>query len=251
MSEIIYPLNDFIGCVRITNKHSNPLLAVVNAARVSYNTEKEETDARDEKLSKFLWEHRHTSPFRHNFYTISIKAPLFVFRQWWKHQVAAPWLNIEGADTECAIDISAIEIDTDGAPSWNEVSGRYVKLDPEFYIPNTFRSNAGHANKQASSADESWGPEVHEELREDYARDCREAYAKYQSRLEFGVAREQARMLLPQNIYTSCVWTPSLQALLHFFELRCKDDAQWEIRRYAWAIRDLIQSDLNTLGIEL
>ena len=107
----------------------------MNAARVSYNTEKV-ADEKDQKLAKFLWNHNHSSPFRHAFYTFKIKAPLCVMRQWWKHQVGAPWVTVETEDGQSVnIDISAMFIDSDGSPSWNELSGRYVEFSDEFYIP--------------------------------------------------------------------------------------------------------------------
>ena len=87
-------------------------LSVVNAARISFAKQTQEFRQQDRKLIHYLWSHRHTSPFRHASIQIHLKAPLFVLRQWMKHQVG------------CA---------------WNEVSGRYVRFDAQFYNPSNWR----------------------------------------------------------------------------------------------------------------
>ncbi len=242
---VIQPLDD-IGFVELTQKSVDPLLSVTNAARVSYNNRKDETDEKDERLGNFLWENKHTSPFRHQFYTFRIKAPLFVFRQHIKHQIGSVWTSheVDGAE----VSLYQLKFDDDAGCSWNEVSGRYVELTPEFYIPEVARSNAGHANKQESSTE---GIEdldsLSETMRTTIKQHSQESYDKYESLLEMGIARELARTILPQNIYTSCVWTVSLQSLLNFFELRLKDDAQFEMRKYAEAIYELVEDDIKWL----
>jgi len=251
MSQIkqIYPVEDNIGCVQLMNKHEDPLLSVVNAARVSYDTQKKVTDEKDKKLSKFLWENGHSSPYRHCFYTFNIKAALFIFRQWHKHQIGCPWTVVLADGEEVMFDLAQIKMDTDNGTSWNEVSGRYVELKPQFYIPKRYRSNAGHANKQASSELKEWTDEDHASTQERFRLFCVAAYSHYQDELNRGVAKEMARMLLPQNIYSSAIWTPSLQAVIHFLSLRLKESAQWEIRQYAEAIYALIKPDLDSLGV--
>ena len=85
-ASIIYVLEDDIGFVSLVDQmQNNHALKVVNAARISYNNKKDQFDDRDKKLSKYLWEHEHTSPFRHSFYTFHCKMPLFVARQWNKY----------------------------------------------------------------------------------------------------------------------------------------------------------------------
>ena len=248
-SEILHPLQDNIGLVQLVGRSDDPTLSVVNAARVSYNNEKEKPDERDAKLVNFLWTHDHTSPFRHAFYTLKIKAPLFVMRQWWKHQIGCRWTGFVLPDgTDVGIDVAAIQVDIDNGCSWNEVSGRYVQLEEEFYVPKEFRGNAAHGNKQ-QSYELDWTAEEHEEMHQEFVDACADAYIRYKDMLSRGVAREQARMLLPQNIYTSTVWTCSVQSLLHFLNLRLKSDAQYEIRRYAEAIRDIVKDDLIAMGV--
>lgn len=248
-SNVYFPLQDNIGLVQLVSRSDDPTLSVVNAARVSYNNEKTEANDRDRGLVGFLWENHHTSPFRHAFYTFKIKAPLFVMRQWWKHQSGARWTGFVLPDgTDVDIDVAAIQADIDNGCSWNEVSGRYVKLESEFYIPTEFRGNAAHGNKQQSH-ELDWTAEQHDEMRQEYQDACDDAYLRYTDMLERGVAREQARMLLPASIYTSTVWTCSVQSLLHFLNLRLKEDSQYEIRMYAEAIRDILKDDLLAMGV--
>jgi thymidylate synthase (FAD) len=137
--------------------------------------------------------------------------------------------------------------DTDKGGSGNEVSGRYVLWTPEFYVPARMRANPPHGNKQASfELPEDFD---HEGERERMLAECRAAYALYEQRIERGVAKEIARMPLPQNLYSQAYWTVSLQGVLHFLEQRLKPDAQYEIRRYAQAIHGLVKPDLERLGV--
>lgn len=243
-------LDDGIGFVALVDRmQSDPALKVVNAARISYEKQKKGFDERDAKLCNFLWDHGHTSPFRHSFYTFHWKAPLFVFRQAFKYQVGSGWRKYE-VNGE-AVDVKVVDVlfDTDKGCSWNEVSGRYVTWTPEFYVPRTMRGNPPHGNKQSSldlPADFD-----HDGERELMLAECREAYERYEARIARGVAKEIARMSLPQSVYSQAYWTVSLQGVLHFLQQRLEPDAQHEIRRYAQAVRDLVKPDLEKLGISV
>lgn len=246
-----FPL-DQIGYVELVHKHPNPLLSVVNSARISYNKEKVEADEKDAKLSKFLWDHKHGSPFRHSHYTFKIKAPLFVMRQWIKHQIGASWLSLETKDGETLdLDLIDLKFDDENGCSWNEVSGRYSRLDSEYYLFPTVRVNPAHGNKQVSTDAAEMDPAVYTQSLIDFQKYTSQCFQLYKSLMERGVAREQARVFLPQNIYTSAVWTTSLQSLLNFFSLRLKPDAQEETRKYAEAILELVGDDLEALGVTL
>lgn len=207
---------------------SHPLLKVVNSARVSFNKTSEKLTERDYKLIKFLHKHGHYSTFRHSYFSFRIVAPLFVFRQWWKYQVGSDWLENDG-------NVGSIEIhDT----SWNEASGRYVLFKPEFHMPQTFRLQSKD-NKQGSYGEISEIDGV--EISEIYKSVYDQQYRVYEHLTKSGVAKEQARMVLPQSIYSECIWTCSLQTLMLFFEQRLKSDAQFEIREYATAVYQLIK----------
>ncbi|MDJ0689430.1 MAG: FAD-dependent thymidylate synthase [Xenococcaceae cyanobacterium MO_188.B32] len=123
---------------------------------------------------------------------------------------------------------------------WNEKSFRYVAIDDsnEFYIPKTFRQQSTN-NKQATEG--MLDEESSLKALEIYAAQCRASYEAYQQLLELGVGREQARGVLIPSVYTSWVWTVSLQAVLHFISLRRGAGAQSEIGAYARAITELIK----------
>lgn len=232
----------FVGLVDSMKEHA--LLKTVNAARISYGKRKTELDKKDHKLINFLAEHEHTSPFRHSHFTFHIKLPLFVARQWMKYQVSSTWRTFEADGNDTGVSMEAFDhfYDLDKGCSWNEVSGRYVEWTPEFYVPMVMRSNAGHGNKQASSdLPEDFD---HRTYREEMLEECHLAYAKYLTRLESGVAKEIARMTLPQNLYTEVYWTCSLQSLQHFIKQRTHEDAQYEIRQYALMIERLLEQEL-------
>lgn len=184
-------------------------VSIVNAARVSMGKKVEQITEPDRRLLRYLWEHEHTSPFRHVQLQFHIKAPVFVLRQWMKHQVG------------CA---------------WNEISGRYVTFDQEVWTPAAWREQSPLV-KQGSGADLEDGSDAAEL----YASAMRNSFNAYEALLALGVAREQARLVLPLSLMSECYWTASLQAVIHFLRLRQDGHAQAEIRAYADAIRELVK----------
>lgn len=235
------------GSVSLVNFTPDPALAVVNAARCSYSSTSTTMTDGDRKLVRYLSDNAHTSPFRHTYLTFKVKAPLFVFRQWWKYQVGSTWREYELPDgAPIAFDIYC---DEDKGCSWNEVSGRYKELSPEFYLPKKMRTNAGHANKQGSG-----------DLSEDFDHETcismiessyKSAVVCYNLLLSSGVAKELARLVLPPAIYSECYWTVSLQSALHFLKERLDSHAQWEIQQYAQAVRSEMSEILKDLGITI
>ncbi len=244
----IATLDDGIGFVALVDRMQvDPALKVVNSARISYAKKKGQFEEQDKKLCSFLWQHGHTSPYRHSFYTFHWKAPLFVFRQAFKYQVGSGWREYEAGGESVSLEVFDVFFDTDKGCSWNEISGRYVKWAPEFYVPARMRANPPHGNKQASvELPEDYD---HEGERGRMLEECREIYRLYEERIARGVAKELARTLLPQSLYSQAYWTVSLQALIHFLEQRLEADAQYEIRRYAEATFALVQADLEKLGL--
>ncbi len=244
----VLTLDDDLGFVALVDRmETDPALKVVNSARISYQSNRTEFSEKDGKLCKFLWEHGHTSPYRHSFFTFHWKAPLFVFRQAFKYQVGSGWRKYEINGEAVSLQVFDVMFDTDKGCSWNEVSGRYVQWTPEFYVPAVLRSNPSHGNKQASV--ELGADFDHETERNQMRKECERAFEEYQARIERGVAKEIARMCLPQNIYTQAYWTVSLQGVLHFLDQRLKPDAQFEIRRYAEAVYSLLATDLERIGV--
>jgi thymidylate synthase (FAD) len=241
-------LDDGIGFVALVDRmREDHALKVVNAARISYEKQKSAYDEKDQKLAKFLWEHGHTSPYRHSFYTFHWKAPLFVFRQAFKYQVGSTWRTYEAGGESVALEVFDVMFDTDKGCSWNEISGRYVQWSPEFYVPARMRANPPHGNKQASV---DLPPDFdHAGERARMIAECERSFELYNERIARGVAKEIARILLPQNLYSQAYWTVSLQGAMHFLEQRLKPDAQHEIRRYAEAVHRLVAGDLERLGI--
>lgn len=203
----------------IDGSYMDPMLKVVNAARVSFNKESSEFSDKDAKLIGYLARNNEFAPFRHSQYTIRIKAPLFVFRQLQKYQIGSHWLT------------SSVEIPES---SWNEASGRYVEFVPEFYTPKELR-NQSKSNKQAS---EGVHPDS-DKLLQAFRATQEVVYATYQALVASGVAKEQARLLLPASLYSEAVWSFSLQTLIHVLRERLDAHAQFETREYALAIREL------------
>lgn len=206
------------GYVRLVDRLGNDL-SVANAARVSYDKESKEMSERDAKLIKFLWDEKHTSPFRHAAMTLEVYAPLVVARQWWKYAVSSAHVD-----------------DQNG---WNESSRRYITENEEFYLPkgNAWRSKPENS-KQGS------GEPLPEDVGGYFTNklfDLTEAGTKlYREAMEAGIAPEQARLFLPAyGMYVRWRWTVSLHGMLNFLEQRLEHDAQYEIREYAQAVREL------------
>lgn len=241
------------GFVELVGKTGHMSTSVIDAARCSYGSESGDLE-RDQKLVRFLLGNGHTSPFRHAFFTFHVKAPLFTFRQWWKYQVGSTWreyeTKLEGypvstwVKTGTEIAAVDIQIDTDQGCSWNELSGRYKVMSPEFYMPAVARRNN---NKQSSV--EVDDDELTKRMYSIMYGQVVEAREAYEALLREGVARELARLVLPPSIYSECFWTVSLQAVLHFLDQRLAEGAQFEIRQYAQAVLELIRPDLEKMGI--
>ena len=212
----IDPLGDGKSSLRLLDSMGNSL-SVVNDARQSFAGESAEWTERDGKLLRYLAKHHHTSPFRGVVFKWSVKAPLFIARQWWKHTVASTFV--------------------DDQLGWNEKSFRYCAADEaEFYIPIEFLQQSKD-NRQASAGPLTGTSQALALARYAQAVEaCEQAYAAL---LLIGVSKEQARAILPSALYTSFVWTCSLQALFHFISLRIGHGAQGEIVAYAKALLEL------------
>ena len=195
-------------------------LTPVNAARVSFGGRSKDFTDKDRRLSKFLIKHKHFSPFRHQHVMMIIKAPEFVLRQWYKHVV-----GIETTSTHATKD-----------HAWNEISGRYVEVE-DFYYPEVWRKQS-EDNKQASEG----------ELDDLQQKRMNLAYKTYMNHVEMvydnmiasGVAKEQARIVLPLSQYTQVWWTASFQSIMNFIELRDESTAQVEIQEYARALKEIM-----------
>lgn len=203
------------GFVRLVDSMGGDL-SVVRAARVSYDAawRAGEDDGSDQKLIRFLWKNRHTTPFEAVSFTFEIKAPIFVFRQWHRHRT---W-------------------------SYNELSARYRELPEEFYIPAP-EAVGVQAVKNKQGRDTAEMDDGFLLVRGSEAaamrRHCEEAFALYRSLLKAGWPRELARSVLPVNTYSHMFATVDLLNLLKFLTLRCDGHAQYEIRVYADAMREL------------
>lgn len=250
LNEKLYPL-DKIGFVEIVDRFQQDLgLKVVNSARISYNKQSETYTERDKKLVTYLWDYEHSSPFRHSFITFHVKMPIFVARQWMKYQVGSCWRTYEVDGEEVSLEIIDHFYDEDKGCSWNEISRRYTSEDIEFFNPEALRGNSINGNKQ-SSGELNISTIEKSKLHCMISQTIIDCYDCYKKLIASGVAKEQARMILPQNMYIEAYWTVSLQSIIHFLKQRLAPAAQLEIRCYAESIKELLSEELESLGIEL
>ena len=195
-------------------------LSVVNAARVSFGKRVVEkgyhqyvldgyyktrpfVSDRDIRLIKYLAAHGHWTPFAHTCITFHVSAPIFVARQLAKHQVGLVW---------------------------NEMSRRYVDKDVTFYTPDAWRAKAEN-KKQGSHASDL----VEVDDADSLMSRCLDYYRFLIGK---GVAPEQARIVLPQSMYTEWFWSGSLYAFSRMCKLRLATDAQQETGFIAKEISD-------------
>lgn len=212
MTKSIDIYGDGIGKVEYV-EHMGSDLTIVNSARVSFGVHKEELDERDIKLIKYLIKHKHTSTLEHNLITFRFKVPLFIRSQHHRHRT---W-------------------------SYNEISRRYTEVGLEFYEPAQFRTQ--HKSNRQASNDELINPILSSSDRADLAVKQHHfvSVRLFEELINLGVCREQARGVLPQNLYTEYYGTCNLSNLLKFIDLRSHDGAQWEIQQVAKACLEIAE----------
>lgn len=186
---------------------------IIEAARMSTSGGFRGWDT-DSKLLRYLWEHKHYSPFEMAGIVVEVQAPIFVFREWHRHRTQ----------------------------SYNELSARYTELPDLAYIPSIERLMNGkqsRKNKQASEAgfEESDASILQAEIE----GACRDARRVYLHLLDAGVSKELARLVIPVNQYSRMRASANLRNWLGFLELRLGEGAQFEIRQFALAVETKVK----------
>jgi thymidylate synthase (FAD) len=189
----------------------SPEVSIVNSARVSFLGHSKGSE-QDQRLLIYLLRHRHTTPFEQVEFKFRVRAPVVVWWQWVRHRT---W-------------------------HYNLQSGRYTPFEEDdFYIPTDWRQQS-ESNKQGSAG--VLPPERSQRWHEVMTESAANAFRLYQEALDEGIAKEQARLLLPAwGSYYIAVAKVDAWNLMHFLRLRMASDAQWEIRQYADAIFDMFR----------
>jgi thymidylate synthase (FAD) len=175
----------------------------------------------DLRLAEYLMKNRHTTPFEMIEVWLEMKLPIFVARQFVRHRTV----------------------------SINEVSGRYVQLPAEWYIPKP-----EHVGIKPPSVKQgrvlAWDELDHSQqltIKSFLSKmddDCRHSYSKYSQAIDVGIPNELARLYLHLNHYTHWVWKQDLHNIMHFLSLRDHSHAQYEAQQYAKAILSLLDQVL-------
>lgn len=204
---------DHIGFVRLVDVMGDDY-RVLQSARVSTGGDAAKGDKKDKALIRYLYKNKHLTPFEQVVTTWHVKAPIFTVRQWMRHRTQ----------------------------SFNEYSSRYSEMPDEIYMPTQLF-------KQSNSNHQGSGDELSTEETSDFFADMNDIYREvfdfYDEMIETGVAKEQARMVLPVSQYTEFYTTVNLRNLFHFLALRLDNHAQFEIRMYAEAMLSLIKDREN------
>lgn len=184
------------------------------SARMSFDQmDTERTESQDHKLADYLMRNKHTSPFEMIEIWLEMKLPIFVARQFVRHRTV----------------------------SINEVSGRYVTLPREWYIPDIV---GGKAKNKKQGQEDNLSELAQTRFRCVLNDHCADGYEAYLAAIENGVAPEHARLLLSLNHYTHWLWKQDLHNMMHFLSLRSHEHAQVEARAYAEAIILLLRQVL-------
>lgn len=193
---------------------------VINSARVSFGRAVKELDERDRRLIRTILREGHTSTLEHCVFTFRFTVPLYIRSQHHRHRT---W-------------------------SYNEISRRYTDYNIQFYTPKEYRKQS-ESNRQASTQEFVDDDEiVWSDSKQNYAKvapaikaHCRSSMRLYEELLDSGVCREQARGVLPQNMYTVYYGTANLNNIFKFIKLRDAEHAQYEIQLVAQAITKLLE----------
>ena len=201
------------GFVRLVDSMGSDV-SVTRAAKVSYDAawKAGEDKGSDTRLIKYLARNNHSTPFEAVEFQFEIKAPIFVVRQWHRHRT---W-------------------------SYNELSARYRPLPEEFYVPELDQITTQHAdNKQMRTSEQN--PKA-EHIQNTMKVTNQRAFEAYQDLIDAGCPRELARSVLPVGTYTHMFAKVNLLNLIKFINLRDHEHAQYEIRVYAEAMKELARS---------
>lgn len=216
-------------------------LAIVNAARVSFHKESQwvyepvdspdayenddEVPVRpylskaDAGLINYLLSHKHGTPFEHGFLAqFHLRVPIFVMREWVRHRVGF---------------------------SINEESGRYTEMRGDFFYPERVRTQTGKSGAYTFEDTKDKGLEAYFKSMLEYH--SQRSYDFYKEFLDLGVAKEQARLFLPLNLYTEFRWTCNARSLMNFLALRNDPPAMKEIRDYAQTIEGIFKRHMPTV----
>lgn len=186
--------------------------SIIKAARMSTNKGFQGWE-QDFKLLKYLYEHKHMTPFEMAGMTIEVKAPIFVFREWHRHRTQ----------------------------SYNEMSARYIPLPDENYIPTLDRLlMTGGTNKQAQSAGTTLDTNEATVFQAELYQQYQKVQWLYESAIQHGVPKELARLIVPVGRYSKMRASANLRNWLTFLTLRMDAAAQWEIRQYANAVGTIV-----------
>jgi len=210
ISDSRYEASDRIGFIEMTDYMGSDY-SILSAARVSTKSISK-GDKRDKGLIEYLYIHQHESPIEMPVFQFHIKAPIFVSNQIVRHRTQ----------------------------SMNQLSARYSEMDDSFFIPTEYREQ-DKKNRQSSNVTEAMTTKE-SSLDQKVSDAYLEAYKSYKDLIEEGVAKEQARIVLPMGIYTEWFFQMNLRNLFHFLELRTHPHAQFETREYAVAIHEMLKS---------
>ena len=185
---------------------------IIEAARMSTNKGFQSWD-KDIFLLDYLYRNKHTSPFEMLEVIVDMQAPIFCLREIMRHRVF----------------------------SFNEASSRYSKMSNLHYVPSEDRIKKQSKKNNQGSSDEGFDEGFINKFIEEVMYEQELVYVEYSKNIDAGVAREIARINAPVSRYSKVRAKVDLRNMLHFLNLRMRENAQWETVQFANAIAVIVK----------
>lgn len=189
------------------NKNLDIEYAITNAARTCTGSSTR-SKVRDRRLLRYLYTNEHMSPFEMVVFSFLIKCPKFVAAHIKRHRTF----------------------------SINEKSYRYSEADEDDFFTFSSYYSQSSSRKQCRTTTEVSPPDDFKALESGEIQ-----YKVYKKALKLGMSKEQARVILPETLYTKLYITVNLRNLLHFLRLRLGTDVQNETRYIAERMLELVK----------
>lgn len=204
-----------------TIKDANELIAYI--ARVS-NPDNQHNNLTAPKLIDYLMRNKHWSPFEHFSLTIEIECPKDIAVQILRHR----------------------------SFKFQEFSQRYADVTQMGFTARECRLQDVKNRQNSIDIDsEIWAERaIAEKWTEMQKQTVDMAKVTYQYALEMGIAKEQARALLPIGLTVSRLYmTGDIRSWLHYLAVRLDPTAQKEHRELAALIKECVSEYFNLDGM--
>lgn len=237
---VLDPTGNYIGEVRLVSLTPNALANIVYMARVS--NPKNQSNPSSKELIKYLLKHKHYSPFEMANMTLEIVCPLAISVQILRHR-SFSFQQLSGRYTLQNAISDTVEDSASEPVMFNETG---IEARPLFYIPNIRKQDTkNRQNSIHTDATDLTNIAWRDELKDLFSR----VYSIYDGMIRSGVAREVARLILPEGVITKLYMNGTIRSWIHYLEARDQPGiAQYEHVLIAQKIKELFTNKLKDVS---